>query len=159
MSVFCQRISHHDASLNAITTRMQFTFNPEARPWQPDAPVKTAWQEGRNKRQVHQSLGSAKNGHSKGLPSLEAEENAFPALGGCSNAGSDSVTKPAAAVNGDANKAGVVAPVKGFSWAAVVSDKPNGSAASAAPASTQPSLLTAALAGSHVAQPEVWHSL
>lgn len=161
MLVICARIAHHDALIADITVSMQFTFNPEASPWQPGAPVKPSWPGDGKKHATPQRLTSAKSNKGQAVPSLETGENAFPALGGVrKSVVSDSVTSANATPHGDANKAVAVAPVKGFTWASIVTDKSNGIEASVAPAPspapTQPSLLTAALAGSPVSQPEVW---
>eukprot|EP00892_Ulva_mutabilis_P008167 jgi/Ulvmu1/5722/UM024_0075.1 len=135
---------------------MQFNFNPEARPWQPGAPVPSAWGDDRKQRSVPQQLDSTKREQRRQQQTQLPDKDAFPALGGDKQAVPDVVAQANTAQSGDASKAGAVAPIKGFSWAAIVTDKSNGDAAPAAsaPAPTQPSLLTAALASSPSVEPE-----
>lgn len=133
---------------------MQFTFNPEARPWQPDAAVTSTWGRAGKDGLSAAQRSAHRQGQGNPLPDIASDESAFPALGASSKPVQGSIPVVDAARNDDSNKPGGVAAVEGFSWASLVSHKTNPPPARS-PAPAQASLLTAALAGSPDADAQV----
>lgn len=89
------------------------------------------------------------------LKQIVADTHAFPALGAACKPLQAANSTADAARKEDTSKVGGVAPIKGFSWASVVTEKTTAAPAARVPAPAQASLLTAALAGPPVTEPQV----
>lgn len=117
--------------------------------------MKTSRGRAGNEATTPAGLASAEQKKGTPLKQIVSDDHAFPALGAASKPSQAKTSTADAARKDDTNTVGGVAPITGFSWASLVTDKSNAAPAARVPAPAKASLLTAALAGSPVTEPQV----